>query len=80
MVQGGIREARGDAERKKGFRYVIGRIDDSEITGLAAGKLWIDFSKQPEGPGGSSLLSLLYGLEGEPLAAGGREARRQGRR
>jgi hypothetical protein len=36
---------------KKGFRYVIGRIDESEITGLAAVKLWIDFSKQPEGPG-----------------------------
>jgi Flp pilus assembly protein TadD len=52
---------------KKGFRYVIGRVDESEITGLAAGKLWIDFSKQPEGPGGSGLLSLLYGLQGQPL-------------
>ena len=53
---------------KKGFRYVIGRVDESEITGLAAAKLWIDFSKQPEGPGGSGLLSLLYGLQGQPLA------------
>ena len=52
---------------KKGFRYVIGRVDESEITGLASGKLWIDFSKQPEGPGGSGLLSLLYGLRGQPL-------------
>lgn len=52
---------------KKGFRYVIGRVDESEITGLAAGKLWVDFSKQPEGPGGSCLLSLLYGLQGQPL-------------
>jgi Flp pilus assembly protein TadD len=52
---------------KKGFRYVIGRIDESEIMGLAAGKLWVDFSKQPEGPGGSGLLSLLYGLQGQPL-------------
>jgi Flp pilus assembly protein TadD len=52
---------------KKGFRYVIGRVDESEIMGLAAGKLWIDFSKQPEGPGGSGLLSLLYGLQGQPL-------------
>jgi hypothetical protein len=51
----------------KGFRYVIARIDDSEIKGLAAAKLWIDFSKQPEGPGGSGLLSLLYGLQGKPL-------------
>ena len=52
---------------KKGFRYVIGRVDESEIMGLAAVKLWIDFSKQPEGPGGSGLLSLLYGLQGQPL-------------
>ncbi len=52
---------------KKGFRYVIARVDDSDITGLAAAKLWIDFSKQPEGPGGSGLLSLLYGLQGLPI-------------
>jgi hypothetical protein len=53
--------------QKKGFRYVIARIDESEITGLAATKLWIDFSKQREGPAGSGLLSLLYGLSGQPL-------------
>ena len=52
---------------KRGFRYVIARIDESEISGLAAAKLWIDFSKQREGPGGSGLLSLLYGLKGQPL-------------
>ncbi|MGZ8324210.1 MAG: TRAFs-binding domain-containing protein [Rhodoplanes sp.] len=53
--------------QKKGFRYVIARIDESEIAGLAATKLWIDFSKQREGPAGSGLLSLLYGLKGQPL-------------
>ena len=52
---------------KKGFRYVIARIDESEIAGLAATKLWIDFSQQREGPAGSGLLSLLYGLKGQPL-------------
>jgi hypothetical protein len=52
---------------KKGFRYTIARVDESEITGLAAAKLWIDFSKQPEGPSGSGLLSLLSGLQGLPL-------------
>jgi hypothetical protein len=51
----------------RGFRYVIGRVDESEITGLVGAKLWVDFSKQPEGPGGSGLLSLLYGLQGQPL-------------
>jgi hypothetical protein len=53
--------------QKKGFRYVIARIDESEIAGFAAAKLWIDFSKQREGPAGSGLLSLLYGLKGQPL-------------
>jgi hypothetical protein len=52
---------------KKGFRYVIARTDESEITGLAATKLWIDFSKQREGPAGTGLLQLLYGLSGQPL-------------
>jgi Flp pilus assembly protein TadD len=53
--------------KKKGFHYVVGRIDDSEITGLAESKLWIDFSSQPEGPGGSGLLTLLFGLQDQPL-------------
>ncbi|HEY5957464.1 MAG TPA: TRAFs-binding domain-containing protein [Polyangiaceae bacterium] len=52
---------------RKGFRYVIGRVDESEIGGLAATKLWIDFSKQPEGPAGSGLLALICGLQGLPL-------------
>ncbi|RPH48024.1 MAG: DUF4071 domain-containing protein, partial [Planctomycetota bacterium] len=52
-----------------GFRYVIGRIDNSQIPGFAAAKLWVDFSEQPEGPGGTGLLRLLYGLQGRPLPA-----------
>ena len=53
---------------KKGFRYVMLRVDNSEIPGFPASKLWIDFSMQPEGPGGSGLLRLLYGLQGQALA------------
>jgi predicted Zn-dependent protease len=53
--------------QKKGFRYVIARIDESEIAGFAAAKLWIDFSQQREGPAGTGLLSLLYGLSAQPL-------------
>ena len=56
--------------QKRGFQYVIARIDELEITGLAATKLWIDFSKQREGPAGTGLLSLLYGLRGQPLPPG----------
>jgi len=53
----------------QGFRYVIGRVDSSQVPGFAAAKLWIDFSEQPEGPGGSGLLKLLCGLQGRPLPA-----------
>jgi hypothetical protein len=60
----------GKENQKHGFRYVIARVDDSEIKGLAQTKLWVDFSQQREGPSGTSMLSLLYGLEGEPLPAG----------
>ncbi len=31
--------------QEDGFRYVIARVDDSEIHGLAQTKLWIDFSQ-----------------------------------
>src|SRR5262249_14985450 len=57
----------GMEDSGSGFRYVIARVDDSQITGLAAVKLWIDFSAQREGPAGSGLLSLLYGLQKQPL-------------
>jgi hypothetical protein len=53
--------------QNKGFRYVIARIDESEIAGFAAAKLWIDFSQQREGSAGTGLLSLLYGLRDQPL-------------
>ena len=52
---------------KKGFRYVIGRVDETDLPGFASAKLWIDFSQQREGPGGGGLLTLLYGLQGLPL-------------
>jgi hypothetical protein len=52
---------------KKGFHYVVGRVDISDLPGLVRAKLWADFSQQPEGPGGSALLKLLYGLQDKPL-------------
>jgi TIR domain-containing protein/tetratricopeptide repeat protein len=48
---------------KKGFHYVIGRVDDSELPDYIGAKLWVDFSQQPEGPGGSGLLKMLYGMQ-----------------
>jgi hypothetical protein len=56
--------------QKDGFRYVIAKVDHSEIKGLAQAKWWVDFSEQPEGPSGTNMLKLLYGLQGEPLPPG----------
>jgi Flp pilus assembly protein TadD len=50
-----------------GFRYVVARVDESEVTGLQATRPWVDFARQPEGPAGSGLLGLLYGFLGQPL-------------
>jgi len=52
-----------------GFRYVIAKLDASPLPGLAAGKIYVDFAQQREGPGGSGLLRLLYGISGDPLPA-----------
>ena len=57
-----VKEASGS-----GFRYVIAKVDSEPLPGLAAGKLYIDFSEQREGPSGRGLLSVICGLAGQPL-------------
>jgi tetratricopeptide (TPR) repeat protein len=52
-----------------GFRYVIAKVDMEPLPGFAAGKLYIDFSDQREGPSGRGLLSIICGLAGQPLPA-----------
>ena len=50
-----------------GFLYVVAVTDGSKPAGLWATRPWVDFSRQPEGPAGTGLLQMLYGLRGEPL-------------
>jgi tetratricopeptide (TPR) repeat protein len=52
---------------KANFRYVVAKVDASELPLFARQKLWIDFSEFREGPCGSNLLRLLCGLQGKPL-------------
>ncbi|MGH9720862.1 MAG: toll/interleukin-1 receptor domain-containing protein [Bryobacteraceae bacterium] len=52
-----------------GFRYVIATLDSTVLPGFAAAKINVDFSSQKQGPDGSGLLKMLYGLSGEPLPA-----------
>jgi hypothetical protein len=54
-------------ESAGGFRFVIARLGSAELPLWARSKLWIDFSDQREGPHGTGLLRLLYGLQGRPL-------------
>lgn len=50
-----------------GFRYVIAKLDESPLPGLASGKIHVDFSQDRDGPSGSGLLRLLHGIHGKPL-------------
>jgi TIR domain-containing protein len=53
---------------KPGFRYIVLRVDETELPLFAQARLWIDFSSQPDGPTGPGLLRLLHGLHGKPLS------------
>jgi hypothetical protein len=53
----------------KSFRYVVARVGQTELPLFARTKLWLDFSDDREGPRGTGLLKLLYGLDGKPLPA-----------
>jgi tetratricopeptide (TPR) repeat protein len=55
-------------EQKRGFRYVVLRVEEAELPLFARAKLWIDFSSQPDGPTGTGLLRLLHGVRGNPLS------------
>lgn len=49
------------------FHYVVVKLDAVKLPAAAQAKLWLDFSDSPEGPRGSNLLRLLYGLQNKPL-------------
>jgi tetratricopeptide (TPR) repeat protein len=49
------------------FHYVIATLDQVELPEFAQQKLYVDFSAYREGPTGTGLLKLLYGLSGQPL-------------
>jgi tetratricopeptide (TPR) repeat protein len=61
-----------DLERSKPkFRYVVVNVDGADLPPFAKQKLWLDFSPTREGPSGTNLLRLLFGLQGKPLPAEG---------
>ncbi|MBS0151398.1 MAG: toll/interleukin-1 receptor domain-containing protein [Nitrospira sp.] len=50
-----------------GFRYVIAKVDEASLPGFASAKIHVDFSQDRDGPSGSGLLRLRYGMNGDPL-------------
>jgi len=50
-----------------GFRFVIARLQGANLPLFARNAIWEDFSEQRDGPSGTALLRLLYGLHGQPI-------------
>jgi tetratricopeptide (TPR) repeat protein len=57
-------------EKESGFRFVIARLGNAELPTFARSKIWVDYTESREGPRGSGLLRLLYGLQGKALPDG----------
>jgi tetratricopeptide (TPR) repeat protein len=49
------------------FPYVVVKLDSVKLPLFAAQRIYIDFSEEREGPRGTGLLRLLYGLQDKPL-------------
>jgi tetratricopeptide (TPR) repeat protein len=54
-------------KRDKEFHFVVARLDQGDLPELAGLKIYQDFSDYREGPCGSGLLRLVYGLRDQPL-------------
>ncbi|MEN8239317.1 MAG: toll/interleukin-1 receptor domain-containing protein [Actinomycetota bacterium] len=55
------------ATSKEGFQFVPVRLDDAALPVFAANRVFLDFSRYPDGPNGGELLRLLHAVVGEPL-------------
>jgi len=49
------------------FRFVVARLDPSPLPERLRDRIYVDFIDSREGPTGTPLLQLLYGLQGQPL-------------
>jgi hypothetical protein len=58
------------ATKNKNYHYVVVTLDRVELPFWASQRIYIDFSEYREGPRGSGLLKLLYGILGKPLPDG----------
>lgn len=54
-------------EANGNFPFVAVRLQNAQLPTFVHGALWVDASDQRDGPRGTTLLRLLYGLQGKPL-------------
>lgn len=52
---------------QKDFHFIVATLDKAPLPPMLAGKVYVDFSESREGPSGTPLLQLLYGLQRQPL-------------
>ena len=55
--------------QRKDFGFASATLDGTPLPPIPAGRIYTDFSQQPDGPCGLPLLRLLLGLIGKPLPA-----------
>ena len=49
------------------FAYVVVKLDNVKLPPFAEQHVYVDFAEEREGPRGTGLLRLLYGLQAQPL-------------
>lgn len=54
-------------QTERNFQFVIARLAGATLPLFARHAIWEDFTEQRDGPSGTALLRLLYGLHGRPL-------------
>lgn len=65
------RKEYGALESREGtdpaFRFVVVKLDATPLPAFAGTRVYVDFREYRDGPGGSGLLQLLWGLTGKPI-------------
>jgi tetratricopeptide (TPR) repeat protein len=54
-------------QTERNFRFVIAQLQSGKLPLFARNAIWENFAEQRDGPTGTALLRLLYGLHGKPV-------------
>lgn len=62
-----VERKNSSADSEFPFYFVVASLDTGKPPGLLGGQLYLDFSEYPDGPMGTDLVKLTFGLQGQPL-------------